>query len=128
MLGHLMEWLFGGLGGLKQDDGSVAYKRLYVDPQVVGDVSEARTSYESPYGRVECEWKLDRGKYSLRVVVPANSEAVVCLPTDDIHAVSEYGRPVVGHPEIKLLEVTGGKTKLLIGSGEYLFCVGGQRP
>lgn len=123
MLGHLMEWLFGGLGGLKQDEGSVAYKRLYIDPQVVGDVDASHISYESPYGRVECEWKLDVDKYVLRVVIPANSEAVVCLPTEDMSKVTEFGRPVTGHPDVRVLGTTSGKTKLLVGSGEYMFRV-----
>ena len=103
--------------------GSVAYKRLYIDPQVVGDVDASHVSYESPYGRVECEWKLDVDKYVLRVVIPANSEAVVCLPTEDMSKVTEFGRPVAGHPDVRGLGTTSGKTKLLVGSGEYMFRV-----
>lgn len=121
MLGHLMEWLFGGLGGLKQDEGSVAYKRLYIDPQIVGDMNEATTSYESPYGRVECEWRKTKEAYTLRVVVPANSEAVVCLPSVDVGRITEYGMPIDRRDNIKLLETEDGRTKWLVGSGEYLF-------
>lgn len=121
MLGHLMEWLFGGLGGLKQDEGSVAYKRLYIEPQIVGDVTEATTSYESPYGRVECEWRKNKEAYTLRVVVPANSEAVVCLPSVDVSRITEYGMPIDRRNNIRLLETKGDKTKWLVGSGEYLF-------
>lgn len=123
MLGHLMEWLFGGLGGLKQDETSVAYKRLYIDPQPVGDVNEAVTAYESPYGKVRCEWQRTQDTYTLHLVVPTNSEAVVCLPSARADRITEYGRPIDRQKGIRLLTAGAYKSKWLVGSGEYLFRV-----
>lgn len=123
MLGHLLEWLFGGLGGLKQDETSVAYKRLYIDPQPVGDVTEAVTAYESPYGKIRCEWQRTKDTYTLRLVVPANSEAIVCLPSAHADRITEYGCPIDRLAGIRLLSTETDKSKWLVGSGEYLFRV-----
>ena len=68
MLGHLMEWLFGGVGGIRQNENSIAYKTVFIDPQIVGDVKGAKTSYESPYGRIDCEWKKDDKVYTYKLV------------------------------------------------------------
>jgi alpha-L-rhamnosidase len=38
MLGHLMEWFYTGLGGIYQDENSVAYKDLIIAPKPVGDI------------------------------------------------------------------------------------------
>jgi len=116
MLGHLMEWLYGGLGGIRQSEGSVAFSDVLIDPQTVGDVTAARTTYQSPYGRIDCEWEKTDGKYSLRVSIPANSRATVCLPTTDTTKVTEYGSPLSFPTEIR-----NGKCHVSIGSGNYLF-------
>jgi hypothetical protein len=32
MLGHLMEWFYAGLAGIKQADNSVAYNKIEIKP------------------------------------------------------------------------------------------------
>lgn len=54
MLGHLMEWFYAYLGGIRQTDTSVGYKELLFAPQMVGDVTWAETSLETPYGTASC--------------------------------------------------------------------------
>lgn len=81
MLGHLMEWLYGGIGGIRQAEHSIAYKTILIAPQITGNITSAVTSYESPYGLVRCEWKKGRERYELKVSVPAIvRQSSVCLP------------------------------------------------
>ncbi|MCL1822489.1 MAG: glycoside hydrolase family 78 protein, partial [Prolixibacteraceae bacterium] len=123
MLGHLMEWLFSGLGGLRQDEESAGYKIILIDPQPVGDVKYATTTYDSPYGQIVCRWEKTDDSYTLKVDVPANSEAVVCLPTADTAKVTEYGLPLSEATSVSVSGIENGKLKLKIGSGSYLFQV-----
>lgn len=123
MLGHLMEWLFSGLGGIRQSEGSIAYHDILIDPQIVGDVRSTKTSYESSYGRINCEWELTQDSYTLKVDIPVNSKAYICLPTTDADKITEYGTPILQQKGISLVETTEGKTKWAIGSGSYLFKV-----
>ena len=80
MLGHLMEWLYGGLGGICATDH--AWQHLVIAPQMVGDVTWAKTSLQTPQGKVSCHWTKDpsKGQWTVEVTIPQASDAEVCLP------------------------------------------------
>ena len=119
--GHLMEWFFSGLGGIRQSDESVAFHDIVIDPQVAGDVTSAETSYESPYGTIACSWRLSGNSYFLDVTIPANTKAGIVLPTDDVSEVTDCGSPVSRMKEMKVDEYEGSKLLLTTGSGTYHF-------
>ena len=123
MLGHLMEWLYGGIGGIRQTEQSLAYKTIQIDPHVVGNITSASASYESPYGRICSEWKKKQEGFELKVSTPANSEAVILLPTRNIENITDYGVCLHLSKDIVFLGVESNKTKIKIGSGNYLFFV-----
>ena len=82
MLGHLMEWFYAGLGGIRQSDDSIAWKKIVIDPQMVGDVTWARTSLKTPNGLVSCFWNRsdDRATWTIQVDIPIGSTAEIYLP------------------------------------------------
>ncbi|WP_300285281.1 family 78 glycoside hydrolase catalytic domain [uncultured Alistipes sp.] len=123
MLGHLYSWLFSSIGGISQTPSSVAYREIVIDPQVVGDIREARTSFRSPYGLVRSEWRSGRDEYRQSVEIPANTTALVCLPTDDPSAVFESGLPLGERKEIAVEKREKGRLVLRVGSGSYDFRV-----
>jgi alpha-L-rhamnosidase len=57
-----------------------AYRRFRVRPRPGGRLTSAEAAHESPYGRIESSWRLERGEFVLRVVVPAGTAAEVVLP------------------------------------------------
>ncbi|MDE5749443.1 MAG: alpha-L-rhamnosidase, partial [Duncaniella sp.] len=91
MLGHLMEWLYGGIGGLRQADGSTAWERAVIAPRMVGDMKWARTSLVTPHGRLACEWSRDpaAGTWSLSATIPAGTTATIHLPDGSTREVGE---------------------------------------
>ena len=125
MLGHLMEWLYGGIGGIRQTEQSLAYKTILIAPHVVGDITTASASYESPYGRICSEWKKKQEGFELKVSIPANSEAVIVLPTAKIENVMDYGICLSSVEDIVFLGVEQNRIKIKVGSGDYLFSVKG---
>ena len=80
MLGHLMEWLYGGLGGIRPSDNG--WRHLVIAPQMVGDVTWAKTSLQTPLGLVSCHWTRQpaMGYWTLDVVVPPHADAEIHLP------------------------------------------------
>jgi hypothetical protein len=125
MLGHLMEWLYGGLGGIRQQENSVAFSQVLIDPQTVGDVRSAQTRYESPYGTIRCEWeKKENGRYRISVTIPPNSTAKIAIPTTDPQQVTTYGLPLSASEDIRPAETANGKLWLETGSGTYQFETG----
>jgi alpha-L-rhamnosidase len=123
MFGHILGWMYGSIGGIRQQDGSCGFKKILIYPQPVGDVTHARTTYDSPYGEIVCDWKLTDGAFSLRVNIPVNTEAVVCLPAKSTDVVTNYGQPVSADEAIKSEGSENGIIKLHIGSGDYFFSV-----
>ncbi len=123
MLGHLMEWLFSGLGGLKQADNSTAFKEIIFKPEVVGDIRETTVSHESPYGVIKSEWKDSKETFTLRVEVPANSFASVHLPASDISKITESG--IILSDTYEVIDSTKENNRVIvkIGSGIYNFKV-----
>jgi alpha-L-rhamnosidase len=97
MLGHIMEWFYQGLAGISQAANSVAYKNIVIRPQVVGDVTHAAASFQSPYGEIKSAWKKTGNIFELNVTVPVNTVAEIYLP--------------------------GTKKPVKTGSGKYKFAV-----
>ncbi len=80
MLGHLMDWFYIGLAGIQQTESTLAYKRIVIKPQPVGDITFAKATYESVNGEVESDWKIENGIFELNVTIPANTTADIYLP------------------------------------------------
>ncbi|RYZ28272.1 MAG: alpha-L-rhamnosidase [Chitinophagaceae bacterium] len=123
MLGHLMEWFYSGLGGIRQADNSIAYKKLEIDPHYVGDLTFVNTSYESSYGIIQSNWKKLANAIELNVTVPANTTARVFLPTNNVAAVQESSRSIKKSTDIKIIGVVNNKLRVQVGSGNYRFVV-----
>ncbi|MCW3785936.1 family 78 glycoside hydrolase catalytic domain [Plebeiibacterium sediminum] len=121
MLGHIMEWFYGGLGGIEQTDNSIAYKEVKIAPQFAGNISSTETSYESPYGTIKSAWNITEHQTELNVSVPVNSTAVVYFPADKKDTILENGNSIDTSKDIEVLGYEKGKIKIKVGSGEYTF-------
>ncbi|HKO81922.1 MAG TPA: alpha-L-rhamnosidase C-terminal domain-containing protein, partial [Chitinophagaceae bacterium] len=117
MLGHLMEWFYAGLAGIKQSKGSVAYKEIEIRPGPVGDIAAAKASYHSPYGMIISDWKKKDGFFELSVEIPANTFATIYLPADKYAVVKEKDK------KWNDLIYKDKKAIIKLGSGAYHFTV-----
>ena len=126
MLGHLMEWFYRGILGIDQSKSSIAYKEILIKPGVVGDLVSAKGSYQSIYGTVSVDWKKQNGSFQLRTEIPANTTAIVYLPTTTSSTVFEGNEPVHKKKDIRFVGIENGKAKFNVGSGVYDFMVKNQ--
>ena len=81
-LGSVANWLHKNVGGISPLEPG--WRTVKVRPVPGGTITSAEVAYESPYGRIECSWKIEEtdGKFGLEVVIPPNSRALVILPCD----------------------------------------------
>jgi len=77
MLGHLMEWLYSGIGGIRQAPGSAGYRHIIIDPQPVGDLTSAEVSYTCIRGEIRVRWEKKEGSATLEFTIPVGSDAEV---------------------------------------------------
>ncbi|MGM9708710.1 MAG: family 78 glycoside hydrolase catalytic domain [Prevotella sp.] len=89
MLGHLMEWLYAGLGGISQTEESIGWKHVRIEPRLWGIVPYASTSLESPLGTISCKWNCsqDKSVWNMDIIIPEGADAEIHLPTGEVRTV-----------------------------------------
>ncbi|SEW22339.1 Alpha-L-rhamnosidase N-terminal domain-containing protein [Chitinophaga sp. YR573] len=117
MLGHIMEWFYNGLAGINQSEKSVAYKDIIIRPEVVGDITYVKGSYNSQYGTIRSEWEKEGEVFNLYVQIPANTTATIYIPASNTQIIKENDKMVipVGYEDDRAIIKTG--------SGEYHYVV-----
>lgn len=115
MLGHLTEWFYSGLAGIRQGSAGVAFHDIEIRPEPVGDVTFAKASHSSPYGIIGTSWQKLNSRFTLDVVIPPNTRATVYLPA------SKTAKLLLNGKAITAQSYSGGKALVRVGSGVYNF-------
>lgn len=119
MLGHLMEWLYGSIGGILPNAESVAFKDFIIKTEPAGDITSASVSFRSPYGMIANEWKIEDGVFREKVTVPVGTCAKIYLPASSPDDIYVGGQPIIGQPHISYIGQEKGKCVFVIESGTY---------
>ena len=119
MLGHLMEWLYGGIGGIRPDPESVAFKDFIVDSEPVGDITSASVSFRSPYGVISNDWKIEDDDLNQKITVPVGTRARVYLPASSSEEILVDRQPIADQIHIRYIGQEKGKSVFEIESGTY---------
>ena len=115
MLGHIMEWFYTGLGGIKQEENSVAFRNMIIRPEIVGDITWVKSSLRSPYGTIRSNWEKEDNHLEMTVEIPSNTTATICFPTHKETSITMNGTKAV------VSKTADGKFCTKVGSGSYLF-------
>ena len=112
-----------GLAGIRPDPQGGGYQHFILRPGVLNKqgLPWAKASFESPYGTIVSDWKVENGKLRLRATVPPNTTATLYLPTRNIASIRESGQPVGRATGVK---ATGGVVPIRtfeLEPGKYLF-------
>lgn len=73
-------WFIQALAGIMPDEDAPGYKHFFIRPQPVKGITWVEASKDTPYGRVEVSWKIRKGRFIIKVKVPAGATATVCMP------------------------------------------------
>ncbi|MES2773810.1 MAG: family 78 glycoside hydrolase catalytic domain [Bacteroidota bacterium] len=117
MLGHILEWFYSGLAGIRPAAGAIAFNKIDIRPEPVGDIRFANASHQSPYGLIKSEWQKTPNSFELNVEIPANTTSTVYLPAGTKSVITEAGKPIKPHA------YKNGKALVKVGSGNYRFVV-----
>ena len=122
-LGSVGEWLYTSVGGIDLDPDRPGYKHIVMHPQPGGDLTFARATLDSLYGRIVSDWAIDLGTFRYHIEVPVNTTATVYVPTRDVTSVEENNAPAAKRPGIKFLRMEQNCAVYEVGSGSYHFTV-----
>ncbi|SEN76805.1 Alpha-L-rhamnosidase N-terminal domain-containing protein [bacterium A37T11] len=121
MLGHFMEWLYSGLGGIKQLPGDAGFKKILIEPQEVDGINWVNVSYESINGNIQVRWKRENGRISYTVSIPPNTCAKVIIPVKTANAATALKKNMATVPTAGKVTIDGKKAMFDLGSGTYTF-------
>jgi alpha-L-rhamnosidase len=76
--GNLDAWFYETLAGIRP--AAPGFKRILIRPTVVGDLTWVKAHFDSPYGRIVSDWKIEGNQLTMDVTVPANTTATIVVP------------------------------------------------
>ncbi len=92
--GAVVSFLHRDVAGIELLNEAPGYRRFRVRPRPGPGITWAEAAHDSPYGRIESSWRIERGELVLTAVVPAGTTAEVVLP-DGTHTERATGRHTV---------------------------------
>jgi len=121
--GAIGVWLHQSVLGIRPDPAGPGFEKFYIAPQPdpASDLSWARGSYMSSYGKIISDWKIDAGKFTLRAGIPANSSATIVIPHTLAATVMESGKPAATSNGVTFIRQDGDTAVFAVGAGEYTF-------
>jgi alpha-L-rhamnosidase len=114
--GAIGEWLYSYVGGVRIDPENPGYRHILFHPHTGGGLTYANTAFQSMYGEIRSNWKLEGEDFIYEVVIPANTTATVILPKAKAEGLTINSKPADG----ELTQVKDGLS-VELGSGRYQF-------
>ena len=121
--GAVGEWMYAAIGGIDLDGKLPGYKRIAVRPKPGGGLTRARAAFQSMYGAIESEWRIEGGTMYLDVSIPANTAAMIEIPSSDAAGITEGGASVADAKGVRVVESKAKAVTLEVGAGKYAFAV-----
>ena len=109
------------IAGIRPDPAHPGYRDFVIKPALVGGLSHAEAAIESVYGQIECRWQREGDMVRMRVVIPANSQSTVYVPTSDASSIAEGGNPLRAAEGVAFVRSEGNYVVLRVQSGRYDF-------
>ncbi len=118
MLGHIEQWFYNGLGGIRVDMARRPGRQLEIRPAIVGNLKWVHASYDSVLGKVVSNWQRIGHRLILRFIIPSGTVARVYVPTDDSHTI-RINHHVLAGAGVRVLRISPGQTILAVQPGSY---------
>jgi len=117
--GSVCEYIYRNVAGI--EEAAPGFREIAIRPSPAPGLTHARATYDSISGRIESAWKIENGRFSLRVVIPPNTTATVRVPVSGKGAVTEGDKPAADGKGVEPLEAEPGAALFRVGSGTYEF-------
>jgi hypothetical protein len=121
MLGHIQQWFWQSLAGIRSGLDTPGFKTIRITPDIYGTVDAAEGIYNSMYGKIACSWRKEKKYIEMEVTIPINTTAQIYLPVDRPEKVYESNIALL-KSDLKFSQECG-KLIVSVGSGKYSFCL-----
>jgi alpha-L-rhamnosidase len=130
--GSVGEWYYSTLAGIRPDVAQPGFKHSIISPHPAGDLSWAKASLETGYGLLSSDWKRDETSFTLKVIIPANTNSTVKIPVSSgkDFEITESGKQIYNSlkgtnsaEHIQFLSKDADSINFAVDAGEYTFIV-----
>ena len=118
MLGHIEQWFFQGLGGIRLDMARKPGRQLEIRPEIVDNLKWVKVSYDSVLGKIVSNWRLANHQVTLHIVVPPNIRAQIYIPARNAASVRINGK-TPAQSGVKIFALTTGQMVCEVPGGDY---------
>ena len=84
MLGHVIEWFYGYVAGIRQQPSSNGWQRVLIAPDP-GSLASAEAGLLTPRGEIVSRWRKEGHKFHLEAEIPPGVEAEAVMPSGKRH-------------------------------------------
>lgn len=119
--GGVISWMFKTLAGINPDPEKPGFERILIKPYIPGDLNYVKASLRTIKGGVESSWEKNDGEITLKVSIPVNATARVCLPAVDPLSIQEGDNKAEKSPGVHYCGKEKDKHIYEIESGHYVF-------
>lgn len=87
MLGHVMEWFYGYVAGIRQPEGGAGWRQVLIAP-CPGPLTSAEATFRTPGGLITSRWRKDGTRFHLEATVPSGTSAQAIMPSGQARPLS----------------------------------------
>ena len=121
--GAVAEWLYRYAAGIDESADDPGFHRVILHPQFDASLGEARATYESVYGKITSNWKVDGNSIHWDVVIPPNTTGLIYLPGGLATRILEGGKDIRQSMGVSLVLRDSRNAIYRAGAGSYTFTV-----
>lgn len=108
MFGEISAWMFKALAGIKPDEMQPGFKNIKISPNFL--IGEFQCWHDSPFGRIQSEWKTAGNTIRYSLIIPPNTTADFILPGEGIRIVTVNGQNYRGD----VMKLVAGKYEIVL--------------
>jgi alpha-L-rhamnosidase len=117
MFGSVSEWFYRSLIGIRALEPG--FTAIEIKPQPAGDLKWVIGHYDAVTGRITCNWKDEGSKFYMHIAIPANTTAVIYIPSLPDKPVMVRNIPIEKVKDLKFREYKDGYAVYDAGGGKY---------
>ena len=107
--------------GIERDENSPGFKHFLLkpEPDPTREMTSATGHYDSMYGRIESEWKIEGSVTHYKFVVPANTTATLSLNAESENVIKSGNNVFKDLKGVKYQGQKNGKHLFSLQAGSY---------
>jgi alpha-L-rhamnosidase len=121
--GAVAEWMYRYAAGIDTVATDPGFHTIYLHPSFDKQIGSLNFSYDSPYGTIVSDWKVNGANVVWDVTIPPNSTAVLPLDLANTYSMAFEGKPLADSHKVHLTD-----NAYHLPAGTYSFKISAKSP